>query len=57
MYFSLLLTAISTILFGITLYSFQQIGLLNPPLNNFDNFTLYSDDKVTTGYKVLHQLF
>ena len=46
-----LATAISTILLGITLYSFQKIGLLNPlsSLNNFDNFTLSSDNKVTIG--------
>ena len=49
MYFSPLLAAISTILLGITLYSFQKIGLLNHSLNNFDNFALSSIDKVTIG--------
>ena len=49
MYFSSLIAAVSTILLGITSYSFQWIGLLNPSLNYFDNFTLSSDDKVTVG--------
>ena len=47
MYLSSLLAAISTILLGITLYLFQHIGLSNPSLNNFYNFTFSSDDKVT----------
>ena len=34
---------------GITLYSFQKTDLLNPSVNNFDNLTLSSVDKVTTG--------
>ena len=49
MYFSSLLAAISTNLFGITLYLFQQTRFLNPSPNSFDNFALPSAHKVTIG--------
>ena len=49
MYFSSLTSSISIILLGVTFYSFQGIGLLNPSFNNFDSFELSSTDKVTIG--------
>ena len=44
-----ILSLISTILLGVTLYSFQKIDLLNPLFNSFDNLELSSVDKVTIG--------
>ena len=49
MHFSPLLAAISTNILSITLHLSQQIDILNPSLNNFDNFVLSSADKVTIG--------
>ena len=49
MYFISLTAAISTTLLGVTLYSFQYIGLLNPSFNSFVNLELYFIDKVTIG--------
>ena len=49
MYSSLLLAAVSTILFPITIHLFQQTVLLNPSINSFDSFALPSADKVTIG--------
>ena len=51
MYFSSLLFVIYSILLSITLYAFQYTVLLNLSLNNFNNFTLSSADKVTIGKK------
>ena len=49
MYFSSLTAAISTVLLGVTLCSFQYIGLLNPSFNSFVNSELSSTDKVILG--------
>ena len=49
MYSLLLLAAVSTILFPITIHLFQQTVLLNPSINSFDSFALPSADKVTIG--------
>ena len=49
MYLFVLVAAIPTTLLSITLYLFQDTGLLNPSSNCSDNFTLSSVDKAKTG--------